>query len=108
MTNELPSDLDHVRTTDVFDAETVPPGLLRQHRIAEGTWGRLAVHDGTVRLVFEDGAGEVVELTAGDTAVVPPGRPHHVELGESARFAVEFHRRRTAPADRGPGRSSEP
>jgi tellurite resistance-related uncharacterized protein len=97
VTNELPADGEHVRTTEVFDSSTVPAGLLRQHRIGEGTWGRLVVHDGTVRLVFEDGAGEIIELTADDTAVVPPGRPHHVELGEGSRFAVEFHRRRTAP-----------
>ncbi|MFP5321343.1 MAG: DUF1971 domain-containing protein [Acidimicrobiia bacterium] len=89
---DLPAGLEHVRTTDVFDGDTVPPGLLRRHRVAEGTWGRVVVHGGTLRLVFEDD-GELVELSAGDTAVVPPGRPHHVELGVGGRFAVEFHRR---------------
>ena len=92
MVAELPEGLEHARTTDLFDATTVPPGLLRQHRIAEHTWGRIVVHAGTMRLVFEDDGGETVELSAGDRTVIPPRRPHHVELGDGARFAVEFHR----------------
>jgi tellurite resistance-related uncharacterized protein len=90
----LPDGLEHARTTDVFDAETVPAGLLRAHRLAAETWGRLVVHDGSVRLVFEDGSGEVRSLEAGASAVIAPDRPHHVELGAGARFAVEFHRPR--------------
>ena len=87
----LPDRAEHVRTTDVFDDRTVPPGLLRAHRVAAGTWGRLVVHGGSVRLVFEDGS-EVHDLEEGDSAVIPPQRPHHVELGPGGRFAVEFHR----------------
>ena len=86
--------LEHVRTTDVFDTETVPAGLLRAHRLAAETWGRLVVHEGSVRLVFEDDSGEVRSVGAGSSAVIAPERPHHVELGDGARFAVEFHRPR--------------
>ncbi len=92
MASELPDGLDHARTTDVFDRTTVPPGLLRAHRLAPDTWGRLVVHDGSVRLVFEDDSDEVRDLVAGDRAVIAPERPHHVELGDGSRFAVEFHR----------------
>jgi tellurite resistance-related uncharacterized protein len=50
----LPDGLEHVRTTDVFDNGTVPAGLLRAHRVADGAWGRLVVHSGTVTFVFDD------------------------------------------------------
>ncbi|MCB0991196.1 MAG: DUF1971 domain-containing protein, partial [Acidimicrobiales bacterium] len=40
----LPDGLEHVRTTDIFDNDTVPAGLLRAHRVADGVWGRLVVH----------------------------------------------------------------
>ena len=88
----LPDGLRLQRLTDVFDADSVPAGLLRSHQIAEGVWGRLVVHGGTVRFVWEDDADRPVELHEGDTVVVPPLRRHHVELGDDARFAVEFHR----------------
>jgi tellurite resistance-related uncharacterized protein len=89
---ELPENLDHFRTTDVFDADTVPGGLLRAHRIADGVWGRIVVHAGTLRFVFEDDPDRSEDLVAGTSLVIPPSTPHHVELGEGARFAVEFHR----------------
>lgn len=80
------------RTTPVFDHTSVPSGLLRAHRVADGVWGRLVVHAGTVRLVFEDAAETPLVVHAGDSAVIPPGRLHHVEFTDSGRFAVEFHR----------------
>ncbi|MDZ7674585.1 MAG: DUF1971 domain-containing protein [Acidimicrobiales bacterium] len=92
MVDALPDDVELARTTKVFDEVSVPPGLLREHRIAPHTWGRLVVHGGTVRLVFEDDSGEALDLDPGDTGVIAPDRPHHVELGVGARFAVEFHR----------------
>lgn len=92
MTDELPAGLRHVRTTDVFDEATVPPGLLRAHRIAEGVWGRLVVHAGSLRFVFEDDTDGARTVGAGDSVVIPPATPHHVELEDGAAFAVEFHR----------------
>ena len=102
------SDHDHIpegfalaRTTGVFDNDTVPAGLLRAHRVADGIWGRLVVHDGQVRFVFEDALDEPITVAAGGAVVIPPARPHHVELDGPARFAVEFYRPDTAPADDG-------
>jgi tellurite resistance-related uncharacterized protein len=93
----LPDGLEHVRTTDVFDPTTVPAGLLRAHRVADGVWGRLVVHTGTVTFVFDDEPDRPISVGAGDTVAIPPGRPHHLELDQPATFAVEFHRIPTAP-----------
>jgi tellurite resistance-related uncharacterized protein len=95
---ELPEGLQLARTTDVFTPETVPPGLLRAHRVADGVWGRLVVHSGTVTFVFEDQPHQPIVAGSGDRIVIPPGRFHHVELSDTASFAVEFHR----PADTPP------
>lgn len=89
--DELPADATHVRTTPWFDESTTPDGLLRAHRIADGVWGRLVVDAGNLRFCFEDDAS-VTTLGAGDAVVIPPARPHHVELDGPVRFAVEFHR----------------
>lgn len=90
---ELPEGVVLVRTTDVFDNHTVPKGLLRAHQVARDVWGRLVVHAGTMGFVFEDEADAPISLGAGDTMVIPPQRPHHVELDGPVSFAVEFHRR---------------
>jgi tellurite resistance-related uncharacterized protein len=88
----LPDGLQHVRTTDVFDETTVPAGLLRAHRVADGVWGRLVVHTGSVTFVFDDDPDHPLTVVAGDSVVIPPTRQHHVELTTPATFAVEFHR----------------
>lgn len=92
---DLPEGLALARTTDTFDSTTVPAALLRAHRVADGVWGRLVVHDGPLRFVWEDGrpdGTDSVELGGGDSLVIPPQTPHRVEPGPGARFAVEFHR----------------
>ncbi|HQV58180.1 MAG TPA: DUF1971 domain-containing protein [Ilumatobacteraceae bacterium] len=88
---ELPDGLELVRTTDVMDQDHHPAGLLRAHRVAEGVWGRLLIHSGSLTFVFEDDP-QPIELGAGEHIVIPPGRLHHVELGRPATFAIEFHR----------------
>lgn len=92
LTSALPEGLELARTTDVFDQDTVPAGLLRAHRVAPNVWGRLVVHSGALDFAFEDVAA-AVEVRAGEHVVIPPERPHHLRIIGPVRFAVEFHRR---------------
>ncbi|HTO00931.1 MAG TPA: DUF1971 domain-containing protein, partial [Microthrixaceae bacterium] len=72
--------------------ESVPAGLLRAHRVADGVWGQLVMSTGRVRFVFEDSADEPIIVEAGGSVAIPPGRHHHVEFDGPATFAVEFYR----------------
>lgn len=90
--NEMPGGLVLARTTDVFDNATVPKGLLRAHKVADGVWGRLVAHTGSVTFVFEDEPSAPIVISAGDSIVIPPQRLHHVEMDGPASFAVEFYR----------------
>lgn len=94
---DLPSGVEYVRTTDVFDNTSVPPGLLRAHRVADGVWARLVVHSGAVTFVFDDDPQNARALSSGQSVTIPPVRPHHVELDEPATFSVEFYRAPSAP-----------
>lgn len=96
----LPAGLSHVRTTDVFDEHTVPAGLQRAHRVADGVWARLVVHTGALGFVFEDEPEQERTVATGDAVVIPPGRLHHVVVRGPATFAVEFHREAAAPVPR--------
>lgn len=94
MNDALPPNLDHVRTTPVFDERSVPAGLLAAHRAGAGVWGRLVVHSGALEFTFEDDTDSTRHVAAGATVVIPPGRLHHLSLDGPVTFAVEFHRER--------------
>lgn len=88
---ELPAGCELVRTTREFDEHTVPAGLLAAHRVADGVWGRLVVHDGSIGFGFDDST-DVRIVNVGESQVIPPGRLHHLTIDGAVRFVVEFHR----------------
>lgn len=90
MTSTLPAGLELARTTAEFDEHTVPAGLLRDHRIAAGVWGRLVVTVGALQFAFS--GDDEIRVAAGETVVIPPQQVHHVRVDGAVRFHVEFHR----------------
>lgn len=89
---ELPADAEMVRSTGEMTDTTVPAGLLRSHRLADGVWGRLVASAGRLRFVFEDDPDHPLDVAAGADVVIPPGRPHRVEITGPVTFRVDFHR----------------
>jgi tellurite resistance-related uncharacterized protein len=88
----MPSECVSVRTSNEFTAETVPPGLLRAHKLASDVWGRLRVLSGRVVFAYEASPYDAVSLSAGDHVDIPPDVLHSVELLTDARFVIEFFR----------------
>ena len=105
MSIELPDGLEHVRTTDTFDQDHHPAGLRRAHRVADSIWARLVVHTGALTFIFEDDPGNFIDLAAGASQVIPPGRLHHVDIAGPVSFSLEFHRERDR-TDPAPGSES--
>lgn len=87
---ELPEGLEVVRTVGPFDAETLPAGLRRDHRVAERTWGRLRVVDGTVRFSMETAPPVSMLLRAGDAQPIPPGIPHALHVEGPVDVEIDF------------------
>ena len=83
-----------VRATAEFTSETVPKGLLKTHRVADGVWGKAVVLEGELGFVFEDEPDEPLTARQGEPIVIPPNRPHHVIVDDSVRFVVEFYKSR--------------
>lgn len=75
--------------TLTFGRGEIPSGLLREHNLRAGTWGRLRVTSGHVTYVD---AQSRVRLGAGETHVIPPEHLHHIEPSEDASIELAFYR----------------
>jgi tellurite resistance-related uncharacterized protein len=87
---ELPPDVTAYKRTESFTEDTVPKGLLADHRTAEGVWGLIQVEEG--RLDYIIGDDDAVVLTQGRNGVVEPQVTHRVRPVGKVRFFVEFYR----------------
>ncbi len=88
----LPPGCKAYRSTPVFTENTIPPGLLRSHRTAPGTWALIHVLEG--RLLYRVLAPHSERTLDPSSApgLVEPGVSHEVVPLESVRFQVEFHK----------------
>lgn len=76
----------------LLDQHNLPAGLMREHRLKEGTWGVLNLRSGAIEFAWDDERGGKVELSAPARMVVPPAVPHHVDVRGPFTLEIEFHR----------------
>lgn len=87
---ELPEALRPVRTSPVWDEQTMPNGLRRTHRLAPRTWGRLIVHRGRLRFAASTSPTIQIDLGTGESQAIPPEVEHEIEPLGVFNFSVEF------------------
>lgn len=78
------------KSTPVFDQDTLPQALRRDHSTKAGTWGVIRVLQGEIRLHIEEPPA-VRHLGEGEAAVVAPRQAHRVEVLGEMRMRVDFH-----------------
>ena len=98
--NELPDDLEPIRSTPTWDVHTMPAGLKSEHRLAAGVWAVLTLDQGSGALHWRDMA---TALEAGVGQPIPPAVPHRLELDEGARFHLDMWRVRPFGGEGGEG-----
>ncbi|HET7413457.1 MAG TPA: DUF1971 domain-containing protein [Pararhizobium sp.] len=78
------------KQTAVFDQDTIPAGLKRNHRTAPGVWAMVRIMEG--RLIYRtiDPPSETL-LDGEHPAVIAPQEFHEVALCGPVRFFVEFY-----------------
>ena len=76
------------RRTPTFDAESVPPALLRAH--ITKAWAELIVVKGSVLFVDESPVWRT-RVTAPGRVTILPNRQHRIEPDGDASFYVQFH-----------------
>jgi len=87
---ELPDGLTLVRSSQEWNEHTIPAGLLRDHRIAAGTWGQIAVRHGQLRFTLR--TAPELDVIVGPDAIqaIPPEIEHVVHLLGPVRFSIHF------------------
>lgn len=78
------------KRTSVFDENTLPAGLRKEHRTKPGVWGVIRVLDGRVRYQVLDPASETI-LEPGRPGLILPDEPHLVEPLGAMRLQIEFY-----------------
>lgn len=94
MTDGLPPGLKAYKRSPVFDQDSLPPGLRRQHSTKPGVWALIHVLEGRLRYRIHQPASETV-LTPQSVGLVQPEQLHEVEPLGPMRMFVEFY----APPD---------
>lgn len=90
----LPAGLTPIKQTPVFNEQTMPPGLRRNHCTAAGVWGVIRVIEG--RLFFRTIAPAAEQIIDPQhCVVVQPGQLHEVEPLGRVRFFIEFYHDRS-------------
>ena len=79
------------RTTAVFDEETLPAALRKEHCTKAGAWGIIRVLEGKLRLAFPGGREELLDPS--HPGLIRPGETHFVEPIGAMRMQVEFYDR---------------
>lgn len=93
MEDALPPGLNAYKRTPVFDENTVPPGLRREHRAKDNVWALIHVFEGKLLYRILLPPREQM-LTSEKPGVVRPGQAHEVTPMGHVRFFVEFHAER--------------
>lgn len=78
------------KSTPVFDENTLPAGLRREHRTKAGVWGVIRVLKGQLRYRVLDPVSETI-IDPDHPGLVLPDQPHLVEPLGAMRMQVDFY-----------------
>lgn len=84
--------LEPYKSTPVFDENTLPAGLRKEHRTKAGVWGVIRVLDGKLLYrVLDPPSAQIVDPD--HPGLIHPEQPHLVEALGAFRMHVEFYDR---------------
>jgi tellurite resistance-related uncharacterized protein len=88
----LPANVAPYKKTPEFTEDSVPTGLLHEHRTKDSVWGKIVVLEGRLQYTINEPLREIVILDEHTYGVVEPTVPHEVMPLGKVRFYVEFHK----------------
>ncbi len=91
MDDAMPPGVIPSGSTPVFTELTLPDGLRKEHKLAEGTWGVLRVLEGTIRFTDLQTDEERV-IGSQDGVTIRPGALHQVATEGPVQLRIDFYR----------------
>lgn len=79
------------RSTPVFDVDTLPDALRREHRTKPGVWCVIRVLQGAVRCHVVDEAKLSLVLIPGSPVIINPEQSHRVEPFGMMKMQIDFY-----------------
>ncbi|MFA7554262.1 MAG: DUF1971 domain-containing protein [Spongiibacteraceae bacterium] len=89
---QLPDNVSPYKRTPEFNQQTVPQGLLHEHKTKESVWGKIVVLEGQLQYTIHEPNQEVIILDINRHGIVEPTMRHQVKPLGHVRFYVEFNR----------------
>jgi len=86
---DLPENVTFYKRTPVYTAETLPPGILKNHRTKEGIWCVIEIIEGEIAYII--GNTEQHILRPGHNGVIEPQVLHHLKPRGAVKFAIAFY-----------------
>jgi tellurite resistance-related uncharacterized protein len=80
------------RSTPIFDETSLPAALLNEHSLKAGTWGRICLIEGQVKLTYCD-PHAVVTLSPERPGLIQPQQAHFVEPLGAIKMRIDFYDR---------------
>ena len=90
----LPDNLKMYKQTKIFDQNSIPKGLLKDHSTMEGVWGRICILEGKLLYTIQSNPIEEIELSCEKYGVVEAQVLHFVSpiRDVKVKFYVEFYK----------------
>ena len=89
---QLPLNVIAYKKTPEFNEESIPSGLINEHKTKESVWGKIVVLEGELQYTINEPEKEVNILNSNIFGVVEPTVPHSVKSLGKVRFYVEFYK----------------
>ena len=80
------------RSTPVFDHDSLPGALRREHRTKPGVWGVVRVLEGKLKLTYVEPPSEVI-VSPEQPGLLLPDQLHFVEPVGEMKMQVDFYDR---------------
>ncbi len=88
---EMPEGFAPYKRTPEFTNDTIPAGLLRDHQLKAGTWGKLQIAAGQLAFTFCTSPPQPERLcTPAAATIIPPETLHFIKPLGPVRFSLEF------------------
>lgn len=87
---ELPEGFVPYQQTPIFDNQTIPEGLRKNHSTKPGVWGMIHVKQGKLKYRIYEPLNTEVILSPRTPGIVLPEVEHDVQLFDNTQFYVEF------------------